>query len=470
MGHGFQEVSQQPAEAAGHLVRRLRQGRRRTATPVRAQPARFRKWPWIVLGLLFGSPLPVTGIVVIIYRVGISRAAAELPAETAKAKSDGMRFAIEDIRRDAFVDPSRNGADLYRKAFEGIDAVEHENERASKGHSGLDHYPFSNDMQALVDASDPTGALVADIEKAAQSFGVDWRRSWDGSEDTSNPEEAHLALMIGFLSGVAMIEARKGAIDKALGHIENAFRIAEHVGQEPLSTAQGVRASLDGRIFRAIGFILDQKPGLAALARIRSIIAGLPPVRDLRTSLNYALAESLRYIDSDGNEFKMRSGTQEAWTRDFPGNILYEYPTYWNAQRAKAIHYARLQYEAYQPGVSFQDASNASDRISELAEADRSKANQDVRYLGLPAGTFDDAVMRRLMLLSIDLLIDRTRTGKLPPALPKVEGSLDLYSNKPFIYKPHGAGFEIYSVGDNGKDDSAVARRHKVQDIVFDFK
>jgi len=398
-----------------------------------------------------------------------------------------MRFDIEDIRRAAHVDPSRNGAPLYRKAFAGIDPIENRNRINSKSANTLDRYPFSVNMRNLIDEMDPQGQLLADIQTAARAPDVDWGRTWlaasydssyyYGSEDSEylapspdDNETSKLTKMAGLLSGVAMIEARDGAPERAVGRIRDAFHIGQHVGREPFQGALSAQAVVEQNVCRALAFVLDQKPGEKALEAARTVVAGLAPPTQLRTSLCYGLAESLRQIDLDEAEAEKRRGTNEAFTTDFPGSLIYQYPTFGQARRAKAIHYARLAFEQIGTNPTYHDYQFVERSIAELLGSDQSRAAWQSGNASLPVGLYRCRVYRRLTLASIDLLLIRARTGRLPNALPSGDEFVDPYTDKPFVFKRHGSGFEIYSLGSNEQDDSAKPKWHKDQDIVFAFR
>lgn len=464
-------MNQQPAETVDRLLRRLRPVRQQRAPQVPIQGARFRKWPWIFLGLIVGSPVPITGAVMIGYRISVSRIASTLPDELAKARADGMHFELDDIRRAAYVDPARNGADLYRKAFPGIDEMERADYSSSRSSHSLERFPFSGDIRALLAKNDPDGKLVAQIEAAAKSPDVDWKRSWlyesyDGPYGVPT-ERSRLVQMAGLLSGLAMSEARDGNFSAAENHIANALRISLHVGREPMQASIEDMHSIQGHIFRALEFMLNQKPAKDDLLRIRSMIAGLPPSPDPRTCSCYGLAQTMREIEMDEAEVKKRRGTKEAWQIDFPQNLIYQYPEFGLARRAKAIHYARLEFEGLRPQISYHELCQFSNAMAELLDKDHSAAAHQDYGPGLPSGLFHDRTFRRLLLSSIDLLLIRLGSGKLPAALPRGDEFVDPYTDKPFVYKRIGAGFEVYSLSENGTDDSAKPKWHKSGDIVL---
>ncbi len=68
----------------------------------------------------------------------------------------------------------------------------------------------------------------------------------------------------------------------------------------------------------------------------------------------------------------------------------------------------------------------------------------------------------RNLQLAFALAAYRSDNGKYPPNLadlvPKYVAMVapDLYSGKPLIYKPTGAGYLLYSVGENGEDDGGA--------------
>ena len=83
----------------------------------------------------------------------------------------------------------------------------------------------------------------------------------------------------------------------------------------------------------------------------------------------------------------------------------------------------------------------------------------------------DAVARRRLLLTECRLLQYRVAHHSLPAKLPdNGRDSIDPFSGRPFIYRPKGDGFLIYSLGRNRRDDGGVGGRNLTEgDLVGSF-
>jgi len=68
----------------------------------------------------------------------------------------------------------------------------------------------------------------------------------------------------------------------------------------------------------------------------------------------------------------------------------------------------------------------------------------------------NDIAMRRMIITSARLLLERNKTGSFPTALASGAESTDPFSGEPFLYKPNKTGFVLYSIGSNRVDDGGT--------------
>jgi hypothetical protein len=58
------------------------------------------RWPWILVGLILGSPVLIGGIIMTCYRIGMGRTAATLPDELAAARREGIPLGADESREN----------------------------------------------------------------------------------------------------------------------------------------------------------------------------------------------------------------------------------------------------------------------------------------------------------------------------------------------------------------------------------
>jgi hypothetical protein len=67
--------------------------------------------------------------------------------------------------------------------------------------------------------------------------------------------------------------------------------------------------------------------------------------------------------------------------------------------------------------------------------------------------------------IAVALRLYQTEHGSYPPALDALpRGPVDPFSGRPYVYRREGAGFVLYSVGEDGIDQGASSEE---MDIVF---
>jgi hypothetical protein len=146
------------------------------------------------------------------------------------------------------------------------------------------------------------------------------------------------------------------------------------------------------------------------------------------------------------------------------------------------------------------------ERVKALAalEAEADEAKQDARNLALAQSPYPSArtqwfvsmwmsmfapkvgrahvftaradTGRQLALLAVALSAHKAEKGKYPDTLDALAPEClktiptDFFSGKPFIYKPAGKGYMLYSVGENMKDDGGKDRDHGGDDLVVEVK
>lgn len=129
---------------------------------------------------------------------------------------------------------------------------------------------------------------------------------------------------------------------------------------------------------------------------------------------------------------------------------------YWHYMRDRTLHeledyYGALQAEMQKPYAERKPVPEPKSPIAAMIAPVFSQANTK----------FDETDMRnRLLVILLKVRSYRLKQGQLPASL-NVVGSdpavtTDPFSAKPFVYKPQGGDYLLYSVGPNLKDDGGI--------------
>lgn len=430
------------------------------------------KKKWLLL-----APLAILAVLAIALFFIDNSAQKKLENALAEARKAGLATKPDDLRKRE-LQPGENAAEEYRKAIANVALV-------SKGDKDLlANYspgrPLAKQEAQFKKLAIPGKVDAARIERALKGYApvfahlqngakkphLDWDRRWEQGLALMYPEFAEVKSLV----KVLMIDAERAAghRDYAVlrARIAQGRRMAEHIGEDPTMIALLVSIALHSIVSVQSGSIAYKfRDDPSAVAAIREELKRKPVIPSVKWAMNGEMvAAQLAFVDIEKNlpsvteEFATFGGDEEM--KQFKSDARWlRLP--WFRRQVQEMVVTRYT-TAYK---SLPD--NPEDRASVekvLDTLDKEFSNQDDRPNRLasifaPAfGQIGEALVNvdlyRRQTLMATYVMDAFRTsGKWPAALPSVPENLDPYSGKPFRYRVLPAGFVIYSVGVDGKDD-----------------
>lgn len=270
----------------------------------------------------------------------------------------------------------------------------------------------------------------------------------------------------GLLCGAAWADANAGKTQLALDELKAVLKIDAQENANPGWTAT-LRESR--ALDKYVAIMALRRTDNEVLLRIENdLVENLPPANARHVLYSYFLScvqevqgkynpfaepnpnllQKLKEKFIDGPSFRRRAAADiSLWKQAFPQ--FPKDPYDWETPREIILrlfkpHELDNHYVMY--GSDFYDAASRCD------------------YLG------EQIAQRRLTLTAVRLLIGLNKSGTLPKTLPSTANSIDPFTKKPFIFKPKGKGFLIYSVGpdrvDNGGTPRAFPRRSSYDILV----
>ncbi|NOY42151.1 MAG: hypothetical protein GXP26_09985 [Planctomycetes bacterium] len=314
----------------------------------------------------------------------------------------------------------------------------------------------------------------------------------DGKDDSLIgvllPDIQRMRSAVRALQARAMWHLGEGRTAEAWADILACFRLARHTSRDSTLVGQLVAIAIDGMACRVtVTYLQHDGLGKEEAAQILVDLQGLPPASRMAYSLDQG--ERLMYIDivlrmaqgeitpgefggDDGGPVAVMSMLAIDWNHVLrEGNRWYDrianaarLPTY--AQRKQELanidtDLSLLGSAATTPGAvlgSFVSRRRRSQMISDIL------LSLFLSSLDAITGAEDRAITtQRLTLVAAALAVYRARQGEYPESLDELSPAilpalpLDLYTEKPFIYKRKSdGGYLLYSVFQNGVDDGGT--------------
>ena len=436
----------------------------------------------IILGILAAGILVCGagcwGTVALVERVVDFRpAAGELDAAVRDYRAAGMPWTAKDLAPAKPLPPARNAASLLRRANAVV---------LKQGWSGGDRALRDameagryEDAAAKLDAYAPTLAV---FERATAIGTVDFGRDRDLGVNQLFPEFAPMKSAMKAFGYRARLRAVRGDLTGARADLRAARTLARMAESDGVLISMLVRISGDAIADDAAQRAAALDPGLASMLIEDLKRSDRAPdfARALRSEAYLSLATSRNltgqlardsWSGSEGEEKNPTETDPARLVRDgVPDGLIQR------AYLARSLQvWTRVAGEmrrASDPG----QLGNALDRIEDSIGEDRrvsSLLNQILFPIFGQAGNavVKDRASRELTLAYLRALETRRRTGRFP-AEP-IQGN-DPFG-RPYVVRTEGAGFRLYSLGPNGKDDGGLTsvERHvgdpKGDDIVVVF-
>jgi hypothetical protein len=324
---------------------------------------------------------------------------------------------------------------------------------------------------------------LAAVEEGARCPMCRLKRNYDAGVPDRMPIVDDLRGLGRLLSGRARLEAEAGATDKAWSTAVTQLRLAKGLRSDPLGDSHLCCAGLVIRACRTIQDLCEIAPPQGE--DYRNVESLLRHLDDGGSALRALDGERLlvgeRLFGLPGNElyqtvrqrvFRANDRTPEIFTRlsfrilAFRPRLVAEHAVYLDLLRESA----RLCRNPYG-----REGSETRREVLALLRRPRLMTSEFTPPLDLLA----DIHYRRMAEVHITraglaLLQYRRTQGTLPPMLEALgpEGLTDPYTGEPLLYRVAGAGFVVYSVGQDLKDNGGAPRQPKQTtdyDLVWRF-
>jgi len=416
-----------------------------------------------LIGLPFAA-LTIAGIVVtsvwVYRRVSLyQRVAATLPAELKAARQEGVPLTPADLKRPYPVPAADNAAPLYLSVLDApVPAPD--DEAAARVLSSRATEAEKTAVRTLLVRLAPQ---IATLERAAALPHCDFHRNWALGPDLLLKEYAPMRRYARILGAKAVLESEAGRPEEALRTIRVGARMGRHVGEDPILIAFLVRLAIEAIMDRAFRGVISRnadRPDILALARQTDVAFGPPP--DLRYAMSGEVvmcrtaAEQIRQ-NAVGSPVTVTESASMA-PRNMAGNAF----------EARSISFWRRTFAALKRGgddpmatLAALTAVDAQEGAAEAAPRGKERPTYELNAILSPFFTTSPEKLagaiaqRRLRATMIAVLEYRARNRRLPDTLLSLQPApeIDPFVRKPLHYRREGAGFVLYSVGENLKDD-----------------
>lgn len=256
--------------------------------------------------------------------------------------------------------------------------------------------------------------------------------------------------------------------EEAISELRDALAISGQVGQNPGLMNGFLQMDLERQVFVAVRKILkDQADDKRVLSDVAKLLRTLPPSASFKSAVYEQFVQSVDVYQAV-KDFKPAKEQPRETPTDYIKDQIY--------QRQIALDFA-LYRQAFtslskSPDWGWEDARTV---FLEIDSQHRSSPT----YSGTPnllASCADSwglwLAERRMMLVGVQILQMRAKTGVVPKSLPDFGAdSIDPFSGKPFGYKPSNPDFVLYSVGADRQDNGGLHKGPAGEngDIIYGF-
>jgi hypothetical protein len=310
--------------------------------------------------------------------------------------------------------------------------------------------------------------VIEFTETAAGVWDCDWGHDISKGFDVLLPELSKLRMTAFLLTADAQILAEKGDYKAALGKCLTLHKMARHVGDRMLISYL-VGNSLNTLANKRIGEVLSRMPDDVETlmwlknqiydisSRSNTLKAAMSSEREI--ALQHIRRENIGTIldelgETEGisKDFidKIRNGDEEFFrtSREYYSNFIT------SAQVALDLPYPQSHKKLEQ--LSKKAEKQAADNPAAILSAALWPAATRICTLDVKAGTHFNALKS-----AIDIYIAKTKTGRLPNALP-ADLPRDLFSGKDFEYEKTKDGFVLRCQGKDLDKDEIFQYEFKV--------
>ncbi|MCE5313718.1 MAG: hypothetical protein ABFD49_10865 [Armatimonadota bacterium] len=394
-------------------------------------------------------------------------------SEIAKLKANGQPVTCTDLIPKPVPD-SQNGALVFAKAFQMMqymDSAGHMRTRQEYADAGnvLANYldPAQREKDPTLwskaqQASVTVGGVLDLAEKAVAYPKCQFSVHWEMGAGASFEHFSHLRQIVRFAAAKAGLEASTGNGRDAARYLNLAFQINNAIGEEPTLISPLVRVSSIRIAFSQLGYILDH-------CDLDSQSISLLDMTLSRTDLVSAIAAGMR--GERAPHLRFFSDVVDPKTqihKDIAAGGLYGTP-FWT----RWIGSYPMRPMLYLDELTYMRLMNES-----ISNCSRAYRDLKFKYSGnrvlfyAPVTNMLHPVYSRVMAsrdigvamiaisrMALALASYKNKFGIYPQSIDELQSKLgqktpdDPFTGQQLVYKIQNAGYMLYSVGDDMKDD-----------------
>jgi len=421
----------------------------------------------VAIGLICGVPC-VAALVLggLIYR-DYGAVAANLSAENAAAKKDGLPVTVQEFTERLKVPDAENAAPEYTAIFAAMkDSASIQ--AATKQLRG----PSPEPSKAALLTLDP---VLARARIAAAKPRCNFERDWAHGTNLPCPEIGDAKTLANALCGAARARSRNGDPVGALKDVAAVQAMARKIGEEPTFLAILGQVAYEAEAAATFDRIVDDHSGdVAFLRSAKSTLEAFGPFPSYRHALigEYVMARTIPHTKKDllGLLSELDRDADVMADPELPEpsatvKWLFNFSAVRTAYEDKLAYAYRRLYEACSDNPENWDVDEAAvKRIEEEVAKDHSPSNYLVQWFFQTLDSVHQMVAdliarRHLVDTKLNLLIDRAQRGSFPAELPKYGAHrIDPFSGNPLVYRKEKGGYILYSIGPDRSDDGGRDR------------
>lgn len=433
--------------------------------------------PWLFRVIVGAVLVATVGGFVLVNRVlrtfygDYASAEAALPAEMDGARREGLPLTSQELKKGFEVPDAQNAGPAVRKECAILTELTPRSGEYMKAAPNIRANKATPAVEkSVADQLKKVAGPLARLQTATKLVRCDLGKDYSLGATVEFSEFAHMKTAANLFCGKAWLAARRGNFTESGAALKSAFRIADFAGQEPCMIGMLVQIACSTIAHDHLRQILREhgtRPECLAMAA--DVLAHVPPQPRFRRALHgeivfgmatLANLKSMREVESFSADTSDPSGRSNWPFFINPESIV---PRMRGAWQARLIQFWRRVFQRLPKG---EEAYLATGTIieEEVRIEDRHKSMDYVMNRILMPVFFEAAKacvrdQARLVCNSamLELLKYRRGHSAFPARLDQVGRSfLDPFDDKPLRYKKRGAGFIVYSVDADGKDDGGA--------------
>lgn len=418
----------------------------------------------------------VVGVLVIVYGVALVRSSLRLRAAYAVLEQDGRPMVAADLIPPEVPD-AQNAAPLYEKAAALLKKEAVTRKKTLLEHSASVAFSF---MAATVEpeklaevkevmAREAVVSALAIVEEALERLACRFDYDYENGLSTDVFPSRDLRLLARLWAARACLEAEPNQASHAWNRIQAQFRLADALRRQPTAMDQISRLGIIADLCHTVRKLYEiAPPSEADYRRIETLLADHADIEPLVHAMDAQrlfigewlftlpqgqLYEALRRDDQS----LLGHGGPEVFARlvfrviAFRPRFVADHATYLQAMRS-AVHILESPY-APPEGALHQEYRDLA-RRSLLTQGLTPRVDFVKRfYCGMVAKV-------HMTRAGLALLQYKKAHGTFPESLNALglEDLIDPYVDKPLHYRTEDAGFVVYSVGEDQKDNGGTPK------------